>query len=177
MGGDRLPLSSRVDDSVGLAGNVVSSEARPPYHHDLELRVVLGPHQDRFEESCIEKMADGVYRLSHQSDRMGYRLNGRKLKHKNGADILSQGMVMGEIQVPADGLPIVMMPDHPTTGGYTCIGTIARADLPLLAQAQPEESEISFKPVSILEAQQALKEVAAKLDAAIQTEEEPWLDY
>ena len=75
---------------------------------------------------------------------MGYRLRGEALSHANGADLVSQGMALGEIQVPGDGQPIVMMSDHPTTGGYTCIATVARCDLPLLAQAPLGEGRVRF---------------------------------
>lgn len=68
---------------------------------------------------------------------MGYRLNGNTIAHRDKADIISDGIVTGSIQVPANGQPIIMMADHQTTGGYAKIATVIRADLPLLAQTPP----------------------------------------
>jgi antagonist of KipI len=108
-------------------------------------------------------------------DRMGYRLKGPVLSHKDSADIISQGLTLGQIQVPADGGPIVMMADHPTTGGYTSIGTVIRADLPLVAQAEPGQSEIRFTPASVSEAQEALQAVLDKIYSDAYIQEESWL--
>ena len=84
-------------------------------------------------------------------------------------------MVLGEVQVPGDGQPIVMMPDHPTTGGYTCIATIIRADLPLLAQAEPERTEIHFEWIDVAAAQGIYRQMLEKMESGIQTEEAEWL--
>jgi allophanate hydrolase subunit 2 len=106
---------------------------------------------------------------------MGYRLQGPALVHREGADIVSQGMVSGEIQVPGDGAPIVMMPDHPTTGGYTCIATVIRADLPLLAQAEPGRTTLRFESVTLEAARRAYSETLEKIDTMASPEEEQWL--
>ena len=71
---------------------------------------------------------------------MGYRLEGPVIKHKGKADIVSDALCQGAIQVPAHGMPIVMMADRQTTGGYTKIGTVIGPDLALLAQAKPGDS-------------------------------------
>ena len=107
---------------------------------------------------------------------MGYRLTGAPLSHNKGADILSQGLQLGQIQVPADGQPIVMMPDHPTTGGYTSIGTVVQADLPLLAQAEPGKSEIHFAPITIPKARETLVDIHEKIKSPFQLQEETWLN-
>jgi antagonist of KipI len=174
--GVQLPLSSAADEKLGLAGRTISEGARPSYGDPIELSVILGPHQNRITRASLETFNSAVYRLSAQSDRMGYRLKGPALEHSRGTDIVSQGMALGEIQVPADGQPIVMMPDHPTTGGYTCIGTVVRVDLPLLAQAQPEKTGIHFTPVDILQAQGAFREAVEGLEAAVSQKEDLWLD-
>ncbi len=176
VAGDQLPLSSRADANHDLAGRTVPQGARPFYGDPVELRVIVGPHQNRFTKASLKTFRSAVYHLSTQSDRMGYRLVGPALEHESGADILSQGMTLGEIQVPADGQPIVMMPDHPTTGGYTCIGTVARVDLSLLAQAEPDETAIRFRFVEVREAQEALRKAIEELYAVVSHKEDGWLN-
>ena len=85
--------------------------------------------------------------LGATSDRVGCRLEGEPLRHRGPAEILSDGMVPGAIQVPPDGRPIVMGADGPTTGGYPKIATVLTADLPLLAQLVPGEGEVRFEAV------------------------------
>lgn len=170
--GDRLNINPISSQSRLLAGNTLSSAAQPSYQQDPVVRVISGPHSNRFRAESFEDFWRQNYSVSVNSDRMGYRLQGPSLVHTAGADLISQGMALGEIQVPADGQPIVMMPDHPTTGGYTCIGTVARVDLPLLAQAQPVDSQLRFSPVTVEEAQQLLFSVFSKLDSAVNQDEE-----
>jgi allophanate hydrolase subunit 2 len=75
--------------------------------------------------------------ITPQLNRMGFRLTGPALSHKASADILSDGIVCGSIQVPGDGQPIIMMRDHQTTGGYTKMATVISADLAPLARMRP----------------------------------------
>ncbi len=81
----------------------------------------------------------------------GYRLDGPALPHKAGADIVSDGIALGAMQVPGDGRMIVLMADRQPTGGYTKIGTVIRADLPRLAQMRPGET-LRFSAVTVPEA-------------------------
>jgi len=173
--GDRLQLHPIDADARFFAGRMIPSDARPPYSAHPIVRVLPGPHLNRIDSASQKIFWEEPFRVSSRSDRMGYRLQGHALSHVDGADIVSQGMVMGEIQVPADGQPIVMMPDHPTTGGYTSIGIAARADLPLLAQAEIGKSEIHFVPITISEAQQALKEMMQKIKVPFPSKEDEWL--
>lgn len=83
---------------------------------------------------------------------MGYRLEGAELTHKHGADILSDAVLSGTIQVPASGQPIVLLADRQTTGGYTRIGTVISVDLPFVAQKYTG-SELRFETVQVEEAQ------------------------
>ena len=89
------------------------------------------------------------FRLGATSDRVGCRLEGEPLRHQGPAEILSDGMLPGSIQVPPDGQPIVMLQDGPTTGGYPKIATVITDDLPLLAQLVPGEGEVRFEPVTL----------------------------
>ncbi len=174
--GDRIPLSASAGERAAFAGHQVPNKQLPDYADSVTLRVVSGPQQERFTPSSIVKFWETTYTLSTQSDRMGYRLQGSPIAHTNGADLVSQGMVLGQIQVPGDGQPIVMMPDHPTTGGYTWIGTVAKVDLPLLAQLSPGSGKVSFSPCELGEAQSAWAEVINQIDSATQAEEDLWLN-
>lgn len=174
--GERIPAGGPERGSYFLPIRSLPLEARPQYKADeLTLRAIPGPHQHRFTAEALDQFTRDSYLLSARSDRMGYRLCGGPLEHRNGADLISQGMVAGEIQVPGDGQPIVMMPDHPTTGGYTCIGTVIRADLPLLVQAQPERTIIHFEWTDVDTAQSVYRQMLAEIDNGVQSEEAEWL--
>jgi KipI family sensor histidine kinase inhibitor len=124
-----------------------------------KVRVVLGPQADHLRPESVASFLAEPYTVGPASDRVGCRLVGRPLSHRGPAEILSDGMVMGSIQVPPDGQPIVMMADGPTTGGYPKIATVITADLPLLAQALPGQSRVRFAAVDVEEAQRALPEL------------------
>jgi allophanate hydrolase len=104
---------------------------------EVTVRYVPGPQTDWFTDEAEGVFTSSAYRVSVHSDRAGIRLEGPALRHRDRADILSDGMLPGAIQVPGGGQPIVIMPDGPTTGGYPKIGVIIAADLRLLAQARP----------------------------------------
>ena len=141
---------------------------------NIELRMVLGPQDDYFSQEGIETLFSSEYVVTNNSDRMGYTLEGPLIKHKEGADIISDGISMGAVQVPNKGTPIIMMADRQTTGGYTKIGNIITADLPKVAQAKPGD-KIRFKKSSIEEAQDSIKELQNKflqLDKEIKRQKE-----
>ncbi len=175
--GDLLPLKSFKSSLSSLAGSELPGKCRPEYQENPVIRAVPGPHADRFRPESLDVFWHSEYGLTSRSDRMGYRLAGEALDHLRGADLVSQGMVLGEIQVPGDGQPIVMMPDHPTTGGYTCIATVARCDLPLLAQAPLGAGRIRFVAVEPPEAQKLLRDAVHQVDTGIQFPEEDWLQW
>lgn len=126
----------------------------PEYPDAVVLRVVPGPHEDLFPEETLQSFLTTPFDVSPQSNRMGYRLSGPALRHRGAADVLSEGVATGSIQVPADGQPIVLMADRQTTGGYATIATVISADLPAMAQARPR-TKVSFRAVSVDEAQEA----------------------
>lgn len=172
--GDRLPMAALMTQSRQLSGRAIPISAQPNYGRYPLISVIPGPHQNRFQSASLATFWEDVYSVSPQSDRMGYRLTGPSLVHNAGADLVSQGMILGEIQVPGDGQPIVMMPDHPTAGGYTCIGTVAKVDLPLVAQAQPKETQLRFQPIEVSRAQIRLVEVVDRLDSTLALQEDVW---
>lgn len=131
----------------GMAGIPV-----PDYNARRTVRVVLGPDQEKFTEAAITQFLGSTYKVTSQSDRMGYRLEGPALKHINKADILSDAILPGTIQVPSNGQPIVLLADRQTTGGYTRIATVITVDLPFVAQ-KLTGSELQFEAIQIEEAQ------------------------
>jgi KipI family sensor histidine kinase inhibitor len=156
LGGRALRASDLL--AVGRAAPPGNSPTRPPASPSspFRVRVVLGPQADHLEPASVARFLAEPFTVGPASDRVGCRLQGPKLTHGGPAEILSDGMVTGSIQVPPDGQPIVMMADAPTTGGYPKIGTVITADLPLLAQALPGEGQVRFEAVSVEDAQRAL---------------------
>ena len=175
--GDRMPFAEAAVESRRLAGRSCSKANQPAYAEDILIRVIPGPHYARFTPESKMAFWNRPYSITSRSDRMGYRLEGTKLSCQKGSDLISQGMVLGEIQVPPDGQPIVMMPDHPTTGGYPSIGVICRADLPLIAQAQPGLSSVQFELINVNDAQMKLSDALYRIDRLEKPEEEQWMNF
>ncbi len=139
----------------------------PKYKNEVAVRVILGPEEDYFTERGIETFLNSDYILTNQSDRMGYRLKGEKIEHKDGADIISSGITLGAIQVPGHGEPIIMMADRQTTGGYAKIANVISVDISYLAQLKPGD-RVKFKKVSIEEAHNLIKEEEKALEELIE---------
>lgn len=144
-------LSGNKDD-VAAREEVVLSEPRDlRFGHPI--RVVLGPQDDFFTEAAIEEFLSGTYTITPASDRMGFRLEGPLLEHEGGNfNIVSDGIVAGSIQVPGSKLPIILMADAQTAGGYPKIATVISADLPLLG-VRGSGRTIRFQAVSREEAE------------------------
>ena len=131
----------------------------PTYSKDIKVGVILGQQDDYFTEAGIKTFLNETYTVTQESDRMGIRLSsisGAIIEHKNGADIISDGITFGAIQVPGSGQPIVMMADRQTTGGYTKIGNVISSDLAKLAQATPG-TKVKFVEYTLEQAVQAIK--------------------
>ena len=134
----------------------------PEYGHDHRVRVVLGPQSRGFTEAGVETLLGSEYKVSVQSDRMGYRLDGAAVEHVSGPDIVSDGTPLGAVQVPGNGLPIVLLADRGTTGGYAKIATVVSVDICRIAQAMPGDT-IRFEEVSVAEAHAIFNEQEAAL--------------
>ncbi|WP_274365380.1 biotin-dependent carboxyltransferase family protein [Paenibacillus thermotolerans] len=135
------------------SGTGASRDARSEH----SIRVVPGPEWDRFRPDSLGSFLGATFNVTAQSDRMGLRLSGVRLQTAEPVSMLSDAVTMGTVQVPADGLPIVLMADRQTTGGYPRIGQVARVDLPKLAQARPGDS-LRFIAVTAEEAESLLLE-------------------
>ena len=151
--GDILKSGTPLRPLNELAARTLPEEARPVYSDNPTIDVIMGPQEKYFTDESTATFMSQEYSVSTTSDRMGFRLNGAPLKHRHKSELISEGLTMGAIQVPSSGQPIVMMADCPTTGGYPKIGTVASADLPLLAQCVPGKSKIRFRETTVTKAQ------------------------
>ncbi|MEV6349220.1 biotin-dependent carboxyltransferase family protein [Actinoplanes sp. NPDC051851] len=109
----------------------------PLPRHDLRLRVWLGPRDDWFTPAALSTLFSAEYRVAAETDRVGARLTGPALTRAVDGELPSEGLVLGAIQVPADGQPLIFLADHPTTGGYPVIAVVDPADVDQLGQARP----------------------------------------
>lgn len=103
----------------------------------VSLRIRLGPRADWFTPAAIDALLTEPYAVTPDANRVGVRLAGPTLSRAAAGELPSEGMVLGAVQVPASGQPVVFLADHPTTGGYPVIAVVAEADLPAVAQARP----------------------------------------
>lgn len=110
---------------------------QPVYAAEITLRCVLGPQADMFTPEGLKTFFASEYVVSAQSDRMGCRLEGAPLQAINGTDIVSDGIAFGSVQVTNAGLPIILMADRQTTGGYAKIATVVSDDLWKVGQGVP----------------------------------------
>jgi antagonist of KipI len=141
LAGDRIPLGAPpTRPPVAAAARMplpVAGEA-------TRLRVLPGPHDDRFAAGVLDVLESAPYTVGAQSDRMGFRLEGPHLAHAGPADIVSDVTPLGVLQVPASGQPVILMADRQTTGGYTNLATIISADIGLAGQLVPGD-QIRFE--------------------------------
>lgn len=159
---DEIDLRDKNLPIEQLAGRIIPPQYIPQYEDSCIIRVIPGPQDDYFTEESIEKFFSSEYEITKEADRMGYRLTGPQLTHKAGADIISDGINLGSVQVPGHGMPIVMMSDRQTTGGYTKIATVISSDIPVMAQLKPG-NKVRFEKIDIREAHKVLKEYENKI--------------
>jgi antagonist of KipI len=167
--GDVLPVGGESgagasSNSIGSAGSG-SLKPLPLPEGGARLRVVPAAHRDRFTDDAWGLLVRARFTVTPQSNRMGYRLDGPALTHLAGADILSEAMPLGVIQVPASGQPILLLAERATTGGYATIANVISADLPIAGQLAPGDW-ISFDAVTYPEALEALRAREADLTGA-----------
>lgn len=128
--GDVLPLGAPArQPALPLA----APWPAPPATLVLPLRP--GPRADWFTPAALRTLASATYRVSSHSNRIGLRTEGPPLERRSTGELPSEGMVLGAVQVPPDGRPVVFLHDHPTTGGYPVIGVVEEAALARAAQA------------------------------------------
>jgi biotin-dependent carboxylase-like uncharacterized protein len=166
--GDRVPVGGGTGVSPAVCRRV-PDDVVPTYGHAHAVRVVMGPQDDAFTDEGVERFLSGTYTMAPQSDRVGCRFVGPRIGHRRGADIVSDGTACGSVQVTGDGMPIVLMADRGTTGGYTKIATVASVDLSRLAQAAPGDT-VRFVRVGVDEAQVLWRAARAQLDRIVREE-------
>jgi antagonist of KipI len=128
----------------------------PIYPSNWSLRVIWGPQDDHFPDESRGSFRSATFTMSSASDRTGIRLQGPVIPQKpdQQTSIISEGVIAGSVQIPGDGMPIIVLGET-VTGGYRKIATVISADLPLLGQIKPGDT-VRFKAVSLDEARQAL---------------------
>jgi biotin-dependent carboxylase-like uncharacterized protein len=157
--GDLLPLRQpRAEEREERS--LPSLDLAPP----KRFRVVVGPQDDYFTDRGKGALLESTFTVSAASDRMGMRLEGPRLEHGNGYNIVSDGIAPGSIQVPGNGLPIVLLADRQTTGGYPKIATVIAADLPAVGRLAPG-ARVTFEAVSIGAAEAEHRRLASRLAA------------
>jgi biotin-dependent carboxylase-like uncharacterized protein len=131
--GARLPVGPPPAPGGG-APDLVPLPAPPAV---LVLRLYPGPRDDWFEPRAVARLARDHYRVAAASNRVALRTEGPAVGRTRAGELPSEGMVLGAVQIPPDGQPVVFLADHPTTGGYPVVGVVPRPDLAAAAQARP----------------------------------------
>lgn len=135
--GDRLPVGA-------ATGTPRPLDVAPPARRG-PLRVTPGPRDDWFDAAAWQTLSRSSYVVTTESNRIGLRLDGPELMRARTDELPSEGMVLGSVQVPPDGRPVVLLADHPSTGGYPVIGVVRTDDLWQCAQLRPGD-EVRFTP-------------------------------
>lgn len=178
--GDRIPLRGRANAAgdTGLGGSpwsgassspnrlYVPEAARPRYSGEVTLRAIVSHESCRFEPESLRVFFSEPFSVGSKSDRMGCRLEGPRLRHLGGADILSSGVQTGTVQVPGDGAPIILRAERQTTGGYARVAHVIQADLPALGQLRPGDT-VRFREVSVEEAQREWRAREARVAGTV----------
>lgn len=148
--GDVIGFRAPVETLTRMEDRVLRPEFAPKPVYTL--RVVLGPQDDAFTDAGIDTFLSGTYTVTPEFDRMGCRLDGPVIAHRETGDIISDGIAFGAVQVPSAGTPIIMLGDRQTTGGYTKIATVITADFRILAQLKSGD-KVQFVKVPVEYAQ------------------------
>lgn len=138
-------------------GFALPQELIPHYGSEVNVEVVLGPQSDYFTEKGLKTFLSNVYKVTAESDRMGYRLEGSEVEQRGSFEMVSDAIPAGAVQVPRSGKPIIVMRDAQTTGGYPKIAVVTTPDISRLGQVKPND-KILFSKVSLGKAQIRLLE-------------------
>lgn len=143
--GDQIPIRKETKEIL----NLYLKQLPPPrYSSSVSIRVVPGPQFSYFTENGIGTFFKEEYVVTEASDRMGYRLEGPFISYYDKVDIISDAIVFGSIQIPAIGMPMILLADRQTTGGYAKIGTVVTSDLPKLVQCMPG-AKVRFECITV----------------------------
>lgn len=154
--GDYIGLKETVTYLSRYLSRTIPQKFLQDYQSE-SIRVIRGPQNDAFTVKGMDTFFRSEYKVTKQCDRMGYRLDGNSIEHKAcGADIISDGISLGAIQIPSHGKPIIMLADRQTIGGYTKIAAVISSDIPTLVQKRTGDS-IHFREITIHQAGELLK--------------------
>lgn len=158
--GDIISGSGIYDE--GFCGYVFpTATVNNNYFWDQEvtsIRVILGPEKEHFTAKGIDTFLNSTYCLSSLCDRQGYQFEGARVEHsEKGPNIVTNYTPLGAVQVPGEGIPIILMRDKQTTGGYPKIATVITPDISKLSQKAPGE-KIAFRAINLEEAHKAYAE-------------------
>ena len=165
---DAGPVTPPLGDHLTAGAAVELDEGGAP----VELRVVPGPHPEQFAPGALTRLADVVFRVEGDSNRVGLRLRADHgapdLRATGGevGELDSQGVVTGAVQVPPDGDPVVLMPDHATLGGYPVLAVVVSADHGRLGQCAPG-TRVRLVPVDLAAAHEAARTARRVLERAV----------
>ena len=132
--------------ALGSPGRPVAVEAVRTPTPSRQLRLRLGPRDDWFEAASVEAIDGAAYVVGSDSNRIGLRLEGEPVRRRGDQELPSEGMVLGAVQVPPSGQPVVFLNDHPTTGGYPVVAVVVPDDLAVCAQLRPGD-EVTLRVV------------------------------
>ena len=139
-----------------------------PERQPIVVHAMEGRHYAHFDAAAQRAFFDATWKVSPDSNRMGFRLAGPVLARAEAFEILSEPACLGTVQVPANGLPIALMADHQTTGGYPKIAEIAAADVPRLAQLAPGGT-VQFARCTLAQARELRRALRQRVDAALRS--------
>jgi antagonist of KipI len=139
-----------------------------PAREPILIHAMEGRHHELFDAAARRAFFDATWKVTPDSNRMGFRLAGPVLAREEAGEILSEPACLGTVQVPSNGLPIALMADHQTTGGYPKIAEIAAADLPRLAQLAPGGS-VQFARCTLEQARDLRLVLRQRVDAALRS--------
>lgn len=174
LGGGGLRIGDRfeVRDAVARPNRIGPYDCPELARPTADIRVVLGPQEQHFADDAVRLLTTTAFKMTDAFDRMGVRLSGTSLPLANALSIPSEPIMRGAIQVAGDGVPVVLLADHQTTGGYPKIATVVSADTDRLAQLRAGDA-LRFKAVSAADAITHAREAQAARLAAMATLAEP----
>ena len=157
--GDILEVNEteyRVDKNMALSFGISKNEIDKIYSLPNVIRIIESAETSLLSPESIEKLLSSSFRITNQSNRMGFRLEGEKLFLNQPLELVSSPVDFGTIQLLPDGNLIILMADHQTTGGYPRIASVIKPDLPKLAQMSPND-KVNFSLISLGDAEHELQ--------------------
>jgi biotin-dependent carboxylase-like uncharacterized protein len=154
--GKKITTNDKINITT-ISKNKKNFLAKVPNKNKNIIRVLKGSQFDYFSKESQKDFFSQEYKISNLTDRMGMRLEGAVMQNIVSTNIRSEGITKGAIQIPADGLPIVLLTDYPTIGGYPKIANVISSDYNLLIQKTPGE-KFFFELIKLHEAEQLYKE-------------------